>query len=844
MMVASRSPTADEILQRREELKDQGITVVAEELLRGASEAVRDEVAARLSLIEAAEKAVEFACSWAGAGPAAGPFEPLGVAGRYEAPRIWAGGGMGVVCSARDVEPRPDCGLQGHAPEHRNDRRAVDRFFHEAEITSRLDHPGVVPVLGRVTDDSGLPAYASAFVPGRTLASKIEEYRKVGPDRPGERAEARAALLRAFLAVCEVVAFAHSRQVVHGDIKPLNVLIDEFGATRLVDWGLARDVSSGEPESVEEDEVIRPGTPVFLSSFGRPATSASDIYSLGLTLALILADPPTAPEYRLHRSADVPPALWAVASKARHPDRPSRYPSASAMAEDVRAVLADRPVEVHRDPLATRLRRWSARHRPAVVTTAALLAVAAVAGPIVGVRERGLRRQADSERLRAVRLTREMLDQVDHIGRLQATLPGSREMLDRAVVLIEQLARDAEAQGLDLAPAAQSFYRAGRIHLVLGRLDGAARCFLKAADLAERSDPRRPGAESDEAGRLRAEATRDWGVVQAMLGRSADADAAWKEALGRLGTEAPRTPGLRLARGRLLLALGNARMLAGHLAAARSRFAQAQDMLAPLALASPREPKSVKPMADVLTNLGYGLYLQAVPDGSHLADPARLAESRQALAEGLRLRRSLAQIEPGDPEHLADIAASLNHLGNAAQVEGEAGFDAASASYREAETLLRGLILAYPSVQGQRRELAQVHSNLNVLLASRGKADEAKSSAEAAVETFRQLARDRPDSPDALAELGIALTQQARTLRLLKNDAGASAASYEAAVWLAKAASLSGEPRRRETFAGQAVALLGELGLQGYFRRPQATERLAAEPAFAEIRLRPGFPGP
>ena len=108
-------------------------------------------------------------------------------------------------------------------------------------MTGRLEHPGVVPVYGRGTDARGRPFYATKFIEGRELETAIDDHHRADAEAgPGERSLRLRDLINRLIAVCQTVSYAHSRGVVHRDIKPRNILLEQYGETLLVDWGLAR----------------------------------------------------------------------------------------------------------------------------------------------------------------------------------------------------------------------------------------------------------------------------------------------------------------------------------------------------------------------------------------------------------------------------------------------------------------------------------------------------------------------------------------------------------------------------------------------------------------------------
>ena len=304
--------------------------------------------------------------------------------------------------------------------DHAADQDKRARFVVEAEITGRLEHPGIVPVYGLGTYDDGRPFYAMRFIRGDNLKSAIEQFHQAeekGRD-PGERNLALLKLLRRFLDVCNAIDYAHSRGVLHRDLKPGNIMLGKFGETLVVDWGLAKSV--GRPEAAPasatlDDRTLVPqsgsdlrgtelgarlGTPAYMSpeqAAGRidDLGPASDVYSLGATLYCLLTgrapfnDQDLAELLRKVERGDFPPprklkgwidpALEAICLKAMATEPAERYRTPRALADDVEHWLADEPVSAWREPIRRRLRRWGRRHRLLVTGLGATLIVAVAA---------------------------------------------------------------------------------------------------------------------------------------------------------------------------------------------------------------------------------------------------------------------------------------------------------------------------------------------------------------------------------------------------------------------------------------------------------------------------------
>ncbi len=162
---------------------------------------------------------------------------------RFRVIRPYAQGGIGKVSVAFDAELQREVALKQIKPERADDADSRARFFLEAEVTGRLEHPGIVPVYGLGVDDLGRPYYAMRFVRGSSFEEAIKRFHHDDAD-PARNPRARSLELRQlldrFVAVCQTIAYAHSRGVLHRDLKPANVLLGPFKESLVVDWGLAK----------------------------------------------------------------------------------------------------------------------------------------------------------------------------------------------------------------------------------------------------------------------------------------------------------------------------------------------------------------------------------------------------------------------------------------------------------------------------------------------------------------------------------------------------------------------------------------------------------------------------
>jgi eukaryotic-like serine/threonine-protein kinase len=303
--------------------------------------------------------------------------EAAAAGGRFRIVKHFARGGLGEVFLAHDPELDRHVALKEIQAHRAFDSTSQSRFLLEARITGRLEHPGIVPVYGLGQYPDGRPYYAMRLIEGETLTQAIERFhgRDGSPRESGEREVAFRRLLRSLIDACNAVAYAHSRGVVHRDLKPDNIMLGPFGETLVVDWGLAKVFGSTDrqPEAgisanalADDPSLTAPGGLIGTPTYMSPEQARGevnrigplcDVYSLGATLYCLLAGHgpyPTGdlddvlerarrgyfPEpRRLRRTVD--PALNAICLKAMALEPGNRHASPLELAGEIEAWLAD-----------------------------------------------------------------------------------------------------------------------------------------------------------------------------------------------------------------------------------------------------------------------------------------------------------------------------------------------------------------------------------------------------------------------------------------------------------------------------------------------------------------------
>jgi PAS domain S-box-containing protein len=291
--------------------------------------------------------------------------------GRYSRLVLHASGGIGRVWRVRDDQIGREVALKALREENADDFMHRARFLREAKITGQLEHPGIVPVyeLGRHAED-GQPFYTMRLIKGRTLAEASRAFH-AGREAGGDDPLALVTLLNAFVAASNAVAYAHSRGIIHRDLKGDNVILGDFGEVIVLDWGLAKRIGFAEresgpgPDDFDPDEQADPARTIQGRVVGTPAYMApeqaagdldalgrhTDIYGLGAILYEILAGRPpfggasTGEVLRRVRRGEVEPprkywpgahpALEATCLRALARDPADRWGSAAELAREI-----------------------------------------------------------------------------------------------------------------------------------------------------------------------------------------------------------------------------------------------------------------------------------------------------------------------------------------------------------------------------------------------------------------------------------------------------------------------------------------------------------------------------
>jgi tetratricopeptide (TPR) repeat protein len=639
------------------ELDDADATVIADHL-----DACPD-CCARAATLGADEFARELRAVGGSNGPPAAAGQRVGP---FVLVREIGHGGMGVVYLAEQPDLGRQVALKLLPSAAKLMPGRLDRFRDEVRAAARLHHTNIVPVF-EVGEADGAWYYAMPYIAGRSL-DRLDE-KPLAPDR----------VARIGAQVASALAHAHARGVLHRDVKPANLLLDDADRVWVTDFGVAKFLEEQGPAT---GTIV--GTPRYMApeQVAGKAEPRTDVYGLGITLYELatgrpaFADPSPAAVLDAVRAMD-PPAPRAV-----RPDLPAdldtiiqksiakeprdRYATAADLTADLERFGRGEPIAARRAGPVERLRKW-ARRRPAVaglVAVSGLAAVALLAGGAyhthalrsaltaeTAANAAAAARAAEArDRLElALKANRQLVEEVKRIGNTASGRPLKRRLLAVAVAGLEEVAKSHPSTEPD-EYRASAHLQLGNLYTDLGdRAKGLAR-YDEGAALARAAVAARPDRQSARlvlGGLLAARAT-----VLIEAGDAAAADRAAAEMLavaGGGGSDDPNLTHLAVV----------ARCRLGRVLVERKEFDRARPVL-----------EAARGDADRLAAAFPSNYLARMTQGDAVEHVRMLASAtgdaageRTAKLELVPVLRAAAAARPDDPAPRGALAKALGNLG-------------------------------------------------------------------------------------------------------------------------------------------------------------------------------------
>jgi serine/threonine protein kinase/Flp pilus assembly protein TadD len=731
------------------------------------------------------------------------------VIGDFRIVRPVGRGGMGIVYEAVQISLDRRVALKVLLPcPHVPDEKRLQRFKNEAQAAAHLHHQNIVPVYA-VGFEAGVHYYAMQFIDGRTLAGCIDQMRRQARELERERAaqqertvvwvpkpsddhneekdeggrvkdEARcdtsSFILHASsahshssyntahfrevaqlgMSAAEALEHAHQLGVVHRDIKPGNLMLDERGHLWVTDFGLARFPGDGDL-TLSGDLV---GTLRYMSpeqAMAQPGLldQRTDVYSLGATLYELLTLAPAhdgrdrqellrkiafeepAPPRRLNRA--IPADLETIVFKAMSKEVTGRYTTAQEMADDLRRFLNDEPIHAKRPSLVHKAAKFCRRHRAAVAATIVMAIIGLAASSLMFWRgqvhtEEQRKLAEDRSKLFAQALD-EMYSQVQKWLAFEPwPAPDRQQFLTRALEFYKEQALEEGTGPEALRRKAQAYHRIAEIHLRLGNFKEAEPAVDEAIKLVNQLVEQSPGSAVYRRDLAVSHITRA-NVIAKYARRGGEAESSLRTgiaSLEQLPDEERNAADNRYQLGVCYCFLGQLLLETRRPNDAEKAYLVAQSFFQQLADNDPSRAEYPNYLASVFARRGYLLCATGNP-----GEGERLLHESVALLEKLAAN---AQLLPDFRENLAQAQSLL-----ADTLLGARRFADAEAAYRKALESYERLVQIFPHVPRYQGNVANIQRVLVSLLHERGALAEARDLAETAIRNEHVGLRQNPN---------------------------------------------------------------------------------------------------
>jgi tetratricopeptide (TPR) repeat protein len=666
--------------------------------------------------------------------------------GHYQLCEPIAEGGMGTVYRAvrsSDFEKQVAIKLV---------KRGMDtdfilrRFRHERQILAGLDHTNIARLLDGGATEDGRPYLVMEYIEGTPITDYAEQR--------GLNARERLELFRK---VCSAVQYAHQNLVVHRDLKPSNILVTAEGAPKLLDFGIAKLL---EPDADATITSVRLMTPECASPeqvCGRPATTASDVYALGVLLYhLLTGETPyrfttrtpqeiaqVVCETEPKRPSAVKPLsqdLDIIILKAMHKEPARRYVSAEQLAEDIRRYLEGLPIAARKDTFRYRGGKFVGRHK-AATAAAALVALSLTGGMAATLWEAHV---AQMERARAERRFNDVRDLANslmfEVHDAIQTLPGStaarRLIVDRALKYLNRLAEQTGNENSLRREVAAAYLKLGQVQgesgfSNLGDTPAATESFRKAVKLLE--DVVATEASSIPDRRALANGYDKLATALWEGGDRREAEDLDDRALRIRQAFAGHLPEVETSKELLssYYNLGVHRTQLGDLAGALENYKKCLDACEKIARSEPARRNNLRTLSIVHKRIGAVLIRKA-----ELADALDHYRSAQTIDE-----KRIAD-NPNNAVAQMDVTYAYSDIGYILRNQGD--LPAALANYRKAEKVRTALVAADQRDQRARSGLASAYSNIGLILWAMGDRQGALASHQKALQIRELLLAENP----------------------------------------------------------------------------------------------------
>lgn len=744
-----------------------------------------------------------------------GPMpQPMQTLGDYRLVREIGRGGMGVVYEAWQISLRRRVALKILPFTVAHDVKQISRFKNEAQAAAQVQHPNIVPVYA-VGEENGVHYYVMQLVDGQSLtnlldglrtsgrasidntAAKHRDYTQVttrqrrsathasgsrrstathedaaasiAPMSAAETADHIRVVARLALQAAEALHAAHEYGVVHRDVKPSNLLLDDQGKLWVTDFGLAR--CREDQGLTQTGDVL--GTMRYMSpeqALGRAALidQRTDVYSLGITMyelatlhhpaddlsdiQLYFDRDRQVPKPLRHWNRNIPRDFQTIVLKCVAEFPHERYNSANELAADLKRFLEGLPIEASPPSLLLRTGKWAKRHRGVVYASASVLVVAAI-GAITAMTMISQEKAADQNR--ALAQARDHMSEMSEVLNLFTTqyadqlkaIPGADgvrlRMLQDGIDYYQKFEAQAINDPTLASDLALAYNKSGSLNEKIGDKRQALAAYEKAKAVWEERLARDPS--NAEYARNLALCQNNLGLLLSESGHSAEGMELLKHARESQTSLLANDPesldlaaDLAATHGNLGLVLGQT----GAKAAALNEFAAAiniQEWLAPLPTASEGIMRS---LAASYNNF------------ASLQDEAHAMSAAEAYQKAIEIQRKLVKADTVNRTHQNDLAKTYNNLGFLSSRAKD--WQKAELCYGNAIQLQEELVKASPLFGAYRRDLAISYNNIGMVQSRNARLEEAESSFQKSVQLQDTLLVAQPKDAETRSNQGSA----------------------------------------------------------------------------------------
>lgn len=767
-MIAPRFETLKDIFHVARELQADERPAYLEKAC-GADEPLRREIEALLESDRAADHFIADPPAGLAAELFGGAQTHLDVGrniGQYKLLECIGSGGMGAVYLAERADRQFQMQVAIKLIKRGMDTDSVlRRFQHERQILASLEHPNIARLLDGGSTEDGVPYFVMEYIKGHRIDRYAEEHRLPISER-----------LEHFRQVCGAVSYAHQHLVVHRDLKPSNILVTPAGIPKLLDFGIAKIIQPNDStETLATMTAIPIMTPEYASPEqieGAPATTLSDVYSLGAVLYELLTG---RPPYRLQnhspqeiarvintaqiekpstvvtRSEDTRRLrgdLDNIVRMAMRKDTARRYQSVEQFSEDIRRHLNGRPVIARPDTMSYRAGKFLQRNKVAV--SAAILILLTLVGGIIATAWQARRATIQEHRARAEQARAErrfndvrklansvLFDYHDAIKDLPGATKVRERLVKDALNYLDSLAGEAQGDPDLQRELAAAYERVGDVRGgvsgggSLGDIAGAVESYTKAIRIREALvalNPDDPQARRDLASSHRKLGHRLFGTTEESNGVEH-----LRKALALcldLTREQPANDDLQLELADSRTRLGQAMDRRGDFTGSLEQLRAALAICEKLVASNPRDQRYRRALWASHTSFGYVLWLQKDIAGAVEVNSKALALGEALLAEN-----------PLSAENRRSLVVNYQYGGDFRRESDKPG---ALEHFRRAAALDEELLVADPANALTRKDLAYTHKRIADFLVELEDNSQALLHFSKALESYQKVVTDAP----------------------------------------------------------------------------------------------------